>query len=276
MHDPFFRDPFGFTSSFFDPFYAQPMMLTSGQSTNNQNNNQQQQQQQLTQSSPSSNTDSRVGHRRGHNNRNTQRNGPLSIFSPLIAARNIPMPDMTIDMFTSPTEYTVHASCPGIDKKDINITIEDKVLNIQAERKQEKKHLRSNQQQGQQQQQQSTTGGEFNKDGMNSRAGMTGKESTNASPTPGGQTGQTGQSGQSGQSGTGNNTSGGNTNTSMEDDLSQYDYIESTYGHVQRSFTLPEDVDASGLTAKYEDGVIKIHIPRIQTKSPKKQTIALQ
>jgi len=61
-----------------------------------------------------------------------------------------------------------------------------------------------------------------------------------------------------------------------DSDEGHYSYIESVYGQVQRSFTLPEDVDAGGLSAKYEDGVIKIHIPRIPQQKAQRQRISLQ
>jgi len=72
-------------------------------------------------------------------------------------------------------------------------------------------------------------------------------------------------------------TDSNKSNADMTDrDDGHYSYIESVYGQVQRSFTLPEDVDAGGLTAKYEDGVIKIHIPRIPQQKTQKQRISLQ
>jgi len=67
-----------------------------------------------------------------------------------------------------------------------------------------------------------------------------------------------------------------NSNSAMEEDSGQYDYIESTYGHVERSFTLPDDAQLDKLAAKYEDGVIKITIPRAQQNKPEKQRIQLQ
>jgi hypothetical protein len=103
--------------------------------------------------------------------------------------------------------------------------------------------------------------------GAGNTTGKTDMGNTNMGGTTGGKT-------VTNMGGGSNNMSGGTTN--MEEDWSHYDYIESTYGQIQRSFTLPEDVEPSGLTAKYEDGVIKIHIPRLQTKQSNKQTITLQ
>jgi len=259
-NDPFFYDPFGLNNSFFEPVYG-----TSDTSMMNMNNNQQQQQQQqqIQQQSSSGDSDTRVGHTNKNRHMTHRHHGPLSIFSPLIAARSIPVPDMTVDMFTSPTAYTVQASCPGIDKKDINITIEDRILNIQAERKQEKRHMKP-----QMMTQDNNKGAGGNAPNMKRSPHMEESKTGPGSTT-------TEESKQMSTSPM-NNKNKTNNNMMDEDDYSRYDYIESTYGHVQRSFTLPEDIDAGGLTAKYEDGVIKIHIPRLQQKQPNKQTITLQ
>jgi len=248
-NDPFFYDPFSsFNSSLFDPFFTSDTpMLTANTNTGNTNNNQQQ----LQSTSNSNSSDTRVG----HHGKNRRHHGGLSLFSPVIAARNMPMPDMTVDMFTSPTAYDVHAHCAGIDKKDINITIEGNVLNIQAERKQVKKESSKS---------------------PSSKAQIT-EEKTNT-PSSAQQESKTASSSSPGS--TGNNTSTNSnkkSNADMSDsDEGHYSYIESVYGQVQRSFTLPEDVDAGGLSAKYEDGVIKIHIPRIPQQKAQRQRISLQ
>jgi HSP20 family protein len=38
--------------------------------------------------------------------------------------------------------------------------------------------------------------------------------------------------------------------------------IERTYGSFQRSFTLPGNVDASKIDAKFENGVLTVHMPK--------------
>jgi len=49
---------------------------------------------------------------------------------------------------------------------------------------------------------------------------------------------------------------------------------EMAYGKFQRSFALPKGVDADNIKADYNDGVIKITIPKPETKKPK--TISVQ
>lgn len=44
-----------------------------------------------------------------------------------------------VDIIESDNEYKVHADLPGLEKKDINITIENGVLSISGEKKEEKK-----------------------------------------------------------------------------------------------------------------------------------------
>jgi len=48
---------------------------------------------------------------------------------------------------------------------------------------------------------------------------------------------------------------------------------EMAYGKFQRSFALPEGVDTDSIKADYSDGVIKITIPKPETKQPQKITV---
>lgn len=44
---------------------------------------------------------------------------------------------------------------------------------------------------------------------------------------------------------------------------------ESFYGRFQRSFALPDDVDASKISADCKDGVLKVHLPKSEAKKPR-------
>ncbi|MBN1237115.1 MAG: Hsp20/alpha crystallin family protein [Gammaproteobacteria bacterium] len=44
---------------------------------------------------------------------------------------------------------------------------------------------------------------------------------------------------------------------------------EAFYGRFSRSFSLPEDVDASKISADCKDGVLKVHLPKTEAKKPK-------
>ena len=48
-----------------------------------------------------------------------------------------------------------------------------------------------------------------------------------------------------------------------EQDAKQH-RIESFYGTFSRSFSLPENADVSGISAVSKNGVLKVHIPKIE------------
>jgi len=159
-----------------------------------------------------------------------QHQQPLSVFSPFL---NTPsMPEMAVDFFTTPTAYNVHASLPGINKSDIKITVDEGMLNIQAERKHEIKQK---------------------KNSDNTKGAVQEKQEMKEHPS-----------------------TESKYDSEGDQEMGQYDYIESTYGRVERSFPLPDDVDVNSLSAKYEDGVIKINIPRVAQKKSETKTIQIQ
>lgn len=45
-----------------------------------------------------------------------------------------------------------------------------------------------------------------------------------------------------------------------------YDSIETHYGSFSRSFTLPENTDASKINAKYNNGILELSIPKDEKK----------
>jgi HSP20 family protein len=49
--------------------------------------------------------------------------------------------------------------------------------------------------------------------------------------------------------------------------------IESFYGTFSRSFSLPPNVDVNAIRAEAKDGVLRVHVPKIQAEKPK--TIAI-
>ena len=51
---------------------------------------------------------------------------------------------------------------------------------------------------------------------------------------------------------------------------------EYSRGGFSRSFSLGAAIDASGITAKYEDGVLHIHLPVVPDEQKAKQKIAVQ
>ena len=47
-----------------------------------------------------------------------------------------------------------------------------------------------------------------------------------------------------------------------KEEKENYTRIESFFGRFERSFRLPPDADAENIEAKYENGVLKLFIPR--------------
>src|SRR5690242_19364665 len=56
------------------------------------------------------------------------------------------------------------------------------------------------------------------------------------------------------------------------------DWIKREYsrGGFERSFTLDETIEVSGISAKYIDGVLQVTLPRIPGKEPVEQKIVIQ
>lgn len=48
---------------------------------------------------------------------------------------------------------------------------------------------------------------------------------------------------------------------------------ERAYGRFERSFTLPTEVDPDAIKAEYKDGVLKIEVPKPESKKPKQITV---
>jgi HSP20 family protein len=53
------------------------------------------------------------------------------------------------------------------------------------------------------------------------------------------------------------------------DDSEQQHRVESFYGQFSRSFSLPADVDESGIKAESKDGVLKVILPKAELVQPK-------
>jgi HSP20 family protein len=49
----------------------------------------------------------------------------------------------------------------------------------------------------------------------------------------------------------------------------KYHRVERAYGSFLRSFSLPDDADASKVNAEFKDGVLKVHLPKGEKAKPK-------
>jgi HSP20 family protein len=105
-----------------------------------------------------------------------------------------------VDIVETPKEFTLTAELPGMDLKDVTLSVEDGVLTLRGEKVEERKE---------------------------------------------------------------------------EEDKKIYLY-ERTYGAFQRSFALPAGVDSSKVSAEFQKGVLKVHIPKDGEAAPKGRTIEIK
>ena len=54
-----------------------------------------------------------------------------------------------------------------------------------------------------------------------------------------------------------------------QDDSEKQHRVESFYGSFSRSFSLPADVDESAIKAESKDGVLTVHLPKVEAPQPK-------
>jgi len=62
---------------------------------------------------------------------------------------------------------------------------------------------------------------------------------------------------------------------SFKNELSRDDYYicESSFGKIERRFTLPEDIDTEKINAEYKNGRLEIELQKVPTAKPKSITI---
>ncbi len=98
----------------------------------------------------------------------------------------------TVDISETDGEYVIKAELPEVKKDDVKVTLEDGVLTIQGQRRQEK-----------------------------------------------------------------------------EEKTTKYHRIERSYGTFVRSFSLPDQVNESGVKAEFKDGMLNLHIPKSEKAKPR-------
>jgi len=64
-------------------------------------------------------------------------------------------------------------------------------------------------------------------------------------------------------------TMSGERTQEKEEKGKKFHRIERAYGSFSRSFTLPEDADASKIAADFKNGVLTVHLPKSQRAKPK-------
>lgn len=61
-----------------------------------------------------------------------------------------------------------------------------------------------------------------------------------------------------------------------EDKSEKYHRIESFYGSFERAFTLPENINADSIRCESKDGILTVHIPKMQTQKAQPKQISVQ
>ncbi|MEW6681340.1 MAG: Hsp20/alpha crystallin family protein [Nitrospirota bacterium] len=64
-------------------------------------------------------------------------------------------------------------------------------------------------------------------------------------------------------------TVSGERTQEKEEKGKKFHRIERAYGSFSRSFTLPEDADASKISADFKNGVLTVHLPKSERAKPK-------
>ena len=54
-----------------------------------------------------------------------------------------------------------------------------------------------------------------------------------------------------------------------EEDGKKYHRVERSYGSFSRSFNLPENVDAEKVEADFKDGVLRVHLAKVEKPGPR-------
>lgn len=68
----------------------------------------------------------------------------------------------------------------------------------------------------------------------------------------------------------------GERKTEKEEKKRKFHRLERFVGTFERRFTLPEDADATHITAEFKDGVLQVHLPKLATEKPKPIEIKVQ
>ena len=61
-----------------------------------------------------------------------------------------------------------------------------------------------------------------------------------------------------------------------EEKTEKFHRVESVYGNFTRSFSLPEDINVDAIRCEDKDGVLTVHIPKIQTEKSKVKQIKVE
>lgn len=177
------------------------------------------------------------------------------------------LPSITLNVYSTPTEYQIQAELPGVKKEEIVISIEKGTLTIEAERKEER-NLRPKKES-------SATSTATTATEAKTNTTQTADDSSSSSSASSTQTADKSEASSSSVTSAGSTAAPASSAADANDEVEEL-HVESHYGKVSRSISLPDDAEFDSMTAKYEDGVIKIEIPRKQLPRDERKVVQLQ
>lgn len=68
----------------------------------------------------------------------------------------------------------------------------------------------------------------------------------------------------------------GERRSEKEEKGRKFHRMERSYGSFERSFSLPEDVDATKVSSEFKDGILQIHLPKTQAAKTKAIEVKVQ
>jgi HSP20 family protein len=68
----------------------------------------------------------------------------------------------------------------------------------------------------------------------------------------------------------------GERKAEKEEKKRKFHRLERSFGTFERRFTVPEDADATKITAEFKDGVLQVHLPKSPAAKPKPIEVKVQ
>jgi HSP20 family protein len=68
----------------------------------------------------------------------------------------------------------------------------------------------------------------------------------------------------------------GERKSEKEEKNKTFHHLERSYGRFERAFTVPEDADASKISAEFKEGVLKVRLPKSPQAKPKTIEVKVQ
>lgn len=150
-------------------------------------------------------------------------------------------PFLSQDLHEEPNRYILTAEVPGIKKEDVQISVDDRLHKLTIA---------------------GSTKKEVSFDPSATSTDETSKQPSDANKENGSETQVQKVSSSS------NEVSSTKNHRSL--------ISERSYGSFSRSFSFPEQADLSQIKAKFQDGILKLEIPKVAEEKPKVRTVTIE